>query len=80
MRRKLYLVNEVGSTFYFDYVHNCIIEELDGFGFEFEIDVFVLQQFLICELRSDVHEGNGLHGVFIGFVSCHITSFAGLPF
>lgn len=38
MRRKLYLVNEVGSTFYFDYVHNCIIEELDGLGFEFEID------------------------------------------
>jgi len=30
MRRKLYLVNEVGSTFYFDYTHNCIIEELDG--------------------------------------------------
>ena len=38
MRRKLYLVNEVGSTFYFDYVHNCIIEELACFGFEFEID------------------------------------------
>ena len=38
MRRKLYLVNEVGSTFYFDYLHNCAIEELDGLGFEFEID------------------------------------------
>lgn len=38
MRRKLYLVNEVGSTFYFDYTHNSVIEEMDGFGFEFEID------------------------------------------
>ena len=38
MRRKLYLVNEIGSTFYFDLHHNCAIEELDGFGFEFEID------------------------------------------
>lgn len=38
MRRKLYLVNEVGSTFYFDYTHNCVIEEMDGFGFEFDID------------------------------------------
>ncbi len=38
MRRKLYLVNEVGSTFYFDYAHNCVIEEMDGFGFEFDID------------------------------------------
>ena len=38
MRRKLYLVNEVGSTFYFDYAHKCIIEELDGLGFEFDIE------------------------------------------
>ncbi len=38
MRRKLYLVNEVGSTFYLDYGHNCLIEELDGLGFEFSID------------------------------------------
>lgn len=38
MRRKLYLVNEVGSTFYFDYAHSCVIEEMDGFGFEFDID------------------------------------------
>ena len=38
MRRKLYLVNEIGSTFYFDYSHNCVIEELDGLGFEFDID------------------------------------------
>ena len=38
MRRKLYLVNEVGSTFYFDYTHKTIIEELDGLGFEFEIE------------------------------------------
>lgn len=38
MRRKLYLVNESGSTFYFDYSHNCLIEDLDGFGFEFDID------------------------------------------
>ena len=38
MRRKLYLVNEVGSTFYFDYVHNCLIENLDGLGFEFDIE------------------------------------------
>ena len=38
MRRKLYLVNEIGSTFYFDYAHSCIIEELDGLGFEFDID------------------------------------------
>ena len=38
MRRRFYLVNEVGSTFYFDYSHNCVIEELDGLGFEFEIE------------------------------------------
>lgn len=38
MRRKLYIVNELGSTFYFDYYHGCIIEELDGLGFEFDID------------------------------------------
>ena len=38
MRRKLYLVNEVGSTFYFDYAHKCIIDELDGVGFEFDIE------------------------------------------
>lgn len=38
MRRKLYLVNESGSTFYFDYSHNCLIEDMDGFGFEFDID------------------------------------------
>ena len=38
MRRKLYLVNEVGSTFYFDYAHKCIIEELDGLGFEFDVE------------------------------------------
>ena len=38
MRRKLYLVNEVGSTFFFDYYHGCVIEELDGLGFEFDID------------------------------------------
>ena len=38
MRRKLYLVNEIGSTFYFDYSHNCIIEDLDGLGFEFDIN------------------------------------------
>ena len=38
MRRKLYLVNEIGSTFFFDYAHNCVIEELDGLGFEFDID------------------------------------------
>ena len=38
MRRKLYLVNESGSTFFFDYLHGCIIEELDGFGFEFDIE------------------------------------------
>ena len=38
MRRKLYLVNEVGSTFYFDYAHECIIEELDGLGFEFDVE------------------------------------------
>ena len=39
MRRRFYLVNEVGSTFYFDYTHNCVIEELDGLGFEFAIEV-----------------------------------------
>ena len=38
MRRRLYLVNEVGSTFYFDYAHKCIIEELDGLGFEFDVE------------------------------------------
>ena len=38
MRRKLYLVNEIGNTFYFDYGHACVVEDLDGFGFEFEID------------------------------------------
>ncbi|MCQ2749868.1 MAG: hypothetical protein MJ246_08030 [Clostridia bacterium] len=38
MRRKLYLVNEIGSTFFFDYSHNCLIEELDGLGFEFDVD------------------------------------------
>ena len=38
MRRKLYLVNEVGSSFHFDYSHKCAIEELDGLGFEFDID------------------------------------------
>lgn len=38
MRRKFYLVNEVGSTFYFDYKHNTLIEELDGLGFEFDIE------------------------------------------
>ena len=37
MRRKLYLVNEVGSTFYFDYAHSTLIEELDGLGFEFDV-------------------------------------------
>ena len=38
MRRKFYLVNEIGSTFFFDYSHSCVIEELDGLGFEFDID------------------------------------------
>ena len=38
MRRRFYLVNEVGSTFYFDYTHKCAIEEMDGFGFEFDIE------------------------------------------
>ena len=38
MRRKLYLVNEIGSTFYFDYAHKCIIEDLDGLGFEFDVE------------------------------------------
>ena len=27
MRRRFYLVKEVGSTFYFDYTHACIIED-----------------------------------------------------
>lgn len=38
MRRKLYLVNEIGSTFHLDYQHNCLIEDLEGLGFEFDID------------------------------------------
>ena len=38
MRRKFYLVNESGSTFHFDYKHNCIIEDLDGLGFDFDIE------------------------------------------
>lgn len=37
MRRKLYLVNESGSTFYFDFQSQCAIEEIDGLGFEFDI-------------------------------------------
>ena len=32
MRRRFYLVNEVGSTFYFDYSPNVSLEELDGLG------------------------------------------------
>lgn len=38
MRRKFYLINENDTTFYFDYSHNCLIEEIDGLGFEFEIN------------------------------------------
>ena len=38
MRRKFYLVNESGSTFHLDYKHNCIIEDIDGLGFDFEIE------------------------------------------
>ncbi len=38
MRRKLYLVNEAGETFHLDYAHNCLIESIDGLGFEFDIE------------------------------------------
>lgn len=38
MRRKLYIVNQSGSTFYFDYAHCCVIEELSGLGFEFDVE------------------------------------------
>jgi hypothetical protein len=36
--RKLYLVNEVGTTYYLDYRNNTLIESLDGFGFDFNIE------------------------------------------
>ena len=36
--RKLYLVNEVGTSYFFDYQNNTLIESLDGLGFEFDID------------------------------------------
>lgn len=36
--RKLYLVNEVGTSYYFDYQNNTLIETLDGLGFEYNID------------------------------------------
>lgn len=36
--RKLYLVNEVGTTFFFDYNNNSLVESIDGLGFEFDIE------------------------------------------
>lgn len=36
--RKLYLVNEVGTTYFLDYKNNTFIETLDGLGFDFDIE------------------------------------------
>ncbi len=36
--RKLYLVNEVGTTYFLDYKNNTLIETLDGLGFDFDIE------------------------------------------
>ncbi len=36
--RKLYLVNEVGTTYYFDYRSNTLIEAIDGLGFSYDIE------------------------------------------
>jgi hypothetical protein len=36
--RKLYLVNEVGTTYFLDYKNSTLIESLDGLGFEFDIE------------------------------------------
>jgi len=36
--RKLYLVNEVGTTYFFDYKNNTLIETIDGLGFEFDME------------------------------------------
>ena len=35
--RKLYLVNEVGTLF-LDYKNNTLIENIDGLGYEFDIE------------------------------------------
>ena len=65
MRRKLYLVNEVGSTFYFDYAHNSVIEEMDGFGFEFEIDYQDFNARFVETKRKIPQKTIGLTLVFI---------------
>lgn len=36
--RKLYLVNEVGTTYFLDYKGKTLVEAIEGLGFEFEIE------------------------------------------
>jgi hypothetical protein len=36
--RKLYLVNEIGTTYFFSFKNGTLIEGLDGFGFEYDIE------------------------------------------
>ncbi|MCI1244372.1 MAG: hypothetical protein LKG11_00205 [Bacilli bacterium] len=36
--RSLYLVNDVGSTFFLDYRCNTLIDSLDGLGFEYDVE------------------------------------------
>lgn len=36
--RKLYLVNELGATYFFDYRSKTLVESLSGLGFDYEIE------------------------------------------
>lgn len=36
--RRLYLVNEVGTTYFFDYKNKTLIETIEGLGFDYEIE------------------------------------------
>lgn len=37
MIRKLYLLNETGTPYFFDKLHNTLIEKIDGLGFDYDI-------------------------------------------
>jgi len=72
MRRKLYLVNESGSTFFFDYHHNCLIETIEGLGFEFDVEYEDIDSFYVETNRKIPQQQISLSIIFIdkyaGFV------------
>lgn len=65
MRRKLYFVNESGTAFHLDYAHGCLIEAVDGLGFEFDIEYGQLDSGFVETKRSSPQRTISMTLVFL---------------